>query len=113
METKCCIYKETVSVLLVQTTAGAQRVQCLQLLIASTVVTGVFKRNCLGLKTSVTSNFGYYNVAVAERTAVLLQACRQLQSCYYYALLQSVSTERLQCAAWYISTVQTSTLVCM
>jgi len=78
-----------VSVLPVQTTAGAERIQCLQLLIASTVVTGIYKLNCLGLKTSVTSNFGYYNVVVAERTGVLLQACRQLQSLVTGVLLQA------------------------
>jgi hypothetical protein len=77
METKCCSYKESVSILSVQTTAGAERPYTV---FAPTVVTGVFKRICLGLKTSTTSNIGYYNSIVAERTGV--QACRQLQSLY-------------------------------
>jgi hypothetical protein len=68
-----------------------QSVQCSQLLIASMVVTGVFKRICLGLKTSITSNFGYYNAGVAERTGVLLQDCRQLLSLTFTVLYSTLS----------------------
>lgn len=73
-----------------------QNVQCLQLLIASMVVTGVFKRIFLGLKASITSNFGYYNAVVAERTAgVLLQDCRQLLSLTFTVFYSTLSLRKV------------------
>jgi hypothetical protein len=84
-----------VSVLPVQTTAGTEGIQCLQLLIASTVVTGVFKRVWLGLQASVTSNLAYYNAVDAERTDDLLQDCRQLQSLTFTVLYSSYSLRKV------------------
>jgi len=93
-----------VSVLSVQITAGAEGIECLQLLIASTVVAGVFKRICLGLQASVTSNLAYYNAVDAERTDVLLQDCRQLQSLIFTVLYSSLSL-------WKVCNVQAGVLI--